>query len=110
VIAVTDAAGRWTAVLDEFEATLDAYVALAVVVQGRGSDQITIPPFDPQDDLGPLPAKLTVRATELAARSALIETELVQARDDVATQLTALSRPAHVYGSVDTGSRLDQIS
>jgi hypothetical protein len=90
---------RWDAVLDEFEAALDAFVGFSVAAHDPGGDPLpAVPTFTPPPDLGPMPVRVKIRAVELAARAGLVEAELIRLRDDTAGRLAALHRPKVVYG------------
>jgi hypothetical protein len=93
---------RWDQTLDTFEATLEGYLAMSVAAHDPSGDPPVPPPtFVPPENLPPLPDRLRVRAVELAYRARLIEAELGRARDNTATQLTAVNRPSAVYGAGD---------
>jgi hypothetical protein len=85
------AATPWTAALDELEGQLDAMVAAASLDELADIDLAGVT-LD-EAALGPLPAQLAGRARNLSHRLLHLESELIQARDDVAQELAALSRP-----------------
>jgi hypothetical protein len=105
----TDAAGRWGEALDRFEASIEACTALVAMVRVGGADPPALPVLTLPTDAGPPPPALAARAGELIARSHAIEAKLTCLRDDVAAELAARTRVAHVYGTAPSGERLDQL-
>jgi hypothetical protein len=102
---------RWTAALDGFEAALDGYLGLSVAAHDpAGEPAPGVPEFVPPAQLGPLPARLRVRAIELTARAALIEAELIRVKDETAGELAHINRPRAVYGHERATGRLDGLA
>jgi hypothetical protein len=100
----------WDAVLDEFEAALDAFVGLSVAAHDPGGDPLPpVPVFVPPDGLGPMPVRVKVRAVELSARAGLVEAELIRLRDDTVGQLAAINRPRAVYGRDGRAGGFDDV-
>jgi hypothetical protein len=106
----TLATSRWEVVLADFESMLDGYIALSIAAHDNTGDTgAAIPEFTPPDDLGPLPDRLRLQATELARRAVLIEAELGRVRDEKAAQLAALNRPKAIYDHERTAGRFDTV-
>ena len=81
---MTDAA-RWAATLDEFEGSLAAREA---ALDSGSLDPVA--PFEPRDDLAPLPPDFADRAAELVRRCRALEDKLEAALDDARGQLDRL--------------------
>jgi hypothetical protein len=102
--APADPDGRWDRALDEFEARLSGWAALADGVPAPAdlTDDISFA------DLGPPPPGVRGRAHALLERSLSLGTSLVVARDAVGQDLARGHRPAHVYDGDQSSHILDR--
>lgn len=78
----------WSATLDAYAETLDAMQRS--LTEGLHS---IVAPFIPPTDLGPLPAELADRATELFVQGAEVEAMMLEAREALDTALREPQAP-----------------
>ena len=98
----SDAATRWTAALDELEASVERYAHLALTAYGSTEPLLEVPaPYLLPDDLGPVPDHLRARAEELVGRADSVQTELHRVRDLVGQHLAGLTRAPHAHAYHD---------
>jgi hypothetical protein len=111
-IAGSSTEARWTAALDELEASIERYAQLALTAYGSTETALSVPAaYVLPEDLGPMPEDLRARAEELIGRSDAVHTELHRVREVMGAQMAGLAKApvAHAYHDDREPSYLDEL-